>query len=294
MRIISVLPAALAVVGLATGGPAAAQVQVDPRALDALQPPASGQTAAPAQTTVPPDDSWAKTHKAKKPAKETSPKDTPKTTKGTGQTAKPPAGTNTGTTKSVPSSGKPAPPAKPTVPTAPPPVPVVPPPVAVPTRPVTPPTPATVTPDAPGEAADIPGGVRLTFGPTRADLNPATDQALRHLVHAAPPTPTTTFTVVASAAGTPEDPSTARRVSLDRALAVRSVLIAEGIPSVRIYVKALGATAPETSAPPDRVDIVVSAPPPSTTPAATAPSATPAVAPAGPATPARTAPRTVP
>ena len=39
----------------------------------------------------------------------------------------------------------------------------------------------------------------------------------------------TSFNVVAYAAGTPEDPSTARRLSLSRALAVRSALIADGV-----------------------------------------------------------------
>jgi outer membrane protein OmpA-like peptidoglycan-associated protein len=64
--------------------------------------------------------------------------------------------------------------------------------------------------------------------------------------------------VSAFAAGTPEDPSTARRVALSRALAVRSVLIAEGVPSARIYVKALGASSPTAAeGPADRVDVTV-------------------------------------
>jgi hypothetical protein len=56
----------------------------------------------------------------------------------------------------------------------------------------------------------------------------------------------------------PEDPSSPRRLSLARALTVRSVLIAQGFASTRIYVKALGATTPALAeGPPDRVDIVV-------------------------------------
>jgi hypothetical protein len=51
----------------------------------------------------------------------------------------------------------------------------------------------------------------------------------------------------------PEDPSTARRLSLGRALAARAVLINEGIPSTRIYPRALGATGGDTDR--DRVDV---------------------------------------
>jgi len=60
---------------------------------------------------------------------------------------------------------------------------------------------------------------------------------------------------VAYAAGRPEDPSTARRLSLSRALAVRAALMADGISSNRIYVRALGAQA--SDGPADRVDISV-------------------------------------
>jgi hypothetical protein len=65
----------------------------------------------------------------------------------------------------------------------------------------------------------------------------------------------TSFNVVAYAAGTPDDPSTARRLSLSRALAVRSALMADGVSSTHIYVRALGA--PEGDKTPDRVDISV-------------------------------------
>ena len=61
--------------------------------------------------------------------------------------------------------------------------------------------------------------------------------------------------VVAYAAGKPDDPSTARRVSLSRGMAVRSVLLDSGVPSAQIYVRALGATA--SDGPADRVELVV-------------------------------------
>ena len=85
--------------------------------------------------------------------------------------------------------------------------------------------------------------------------------------------------MVATAAGSADDPSTPRRLSLSRALAARAVLITEGIASTRIYVRALGASGPPDG-PPDRVD--VSAGLPGAPPPAAAPRGSTA-APAGPA-----------
>ena len=59
----------------------------------------------------------------------------------------------------------------------------------------------------------------------------------------------------AYAGGTGETLSSARRLSLSRALAVRSFLIEQGIRSTRIDVRALGRA--EGSGPPERVDIVL-------------------------------------
>lgn len=146
------------------------------------------------------------------------------------------------------------------VPLAPPPAPVLPPPLVVPTRPPTPPAPAPVAQNAPGAAGKIQGGLRVTFGEGRADLNPGTDSALRTLAHDAPAE--TSFTVAAFAPGAPEDPSTPRRLSLSRALTVRSVLISAGIPSVRVYVKALGAGRGVEEGPADRVDVTLETPSP--------------------------------
>lgn len=215
---------------LLTAGAAVAQVTVDPRALDALKP----ESAAPA---TPPKSAPAK---PRQPARAAPAKPAP---------AKPQV--------AAPVPPPPAPP-PPVVPAAPPPPPVIPPPVAVPTRPVPPPTPAVVTADAPGEASAIVGGIRITFGTNRTDLNPATSEALRGLASYASGSPNSVFNVTAYAAGTPEDPSSPRRLSLGRALTVRSMLISQGFASPRIYVKALGATTPAfAEGPPDRVDITV-------------------------------------
>lgn len=151
------------------------------------------------------------------------------------------------------------PPSPPPVPIAPPPAPTLPPPLVVPIRPIPPPIPAAVVAEAAGEATAEADGLRVTFGPGSSDLNPKTDAAIRELVRRAPPFAGVTFSIVAVAPGTEEDPSTPRRLSLSRALAVRSVLITEGIASSRIYVKAMGANPQALSGgPPDRADITTS------------------------------------
>jgi outer membrane protein OmpA-like peptidoglycan-associated protein len=211
--------------------PAVAQTTVNPEALERLKP-----SPQPEVTTHPPA----------KPA----PRARPPAARPPLHPARP------GTSVKPP---PPPPPPMPVVPLAPPPPPVIPPPIVVPTRPVPPPLPATISPDAVGMASPIDGGLRLTFGADSSDLNPATAAALRSLAHAAPPS--ASFSVSAYAAGQPDDPSTPRRLSLERALAVRSVLIGEGIASTRIYPKALGAAAATAAdTPPDRADIVVSSP----------------------------------
>ena len=164
-------------------------------------------------------------------------------------------------------AAKPAAPARPpAVPTIPPAIAAIPPAVAVP---VSRPPPVPVVPvaaDAPGDASPIPGGIRVTFGPDRADLNPVTEPALRSFAHTVKANERATVNVVATAAGSADDPSTPRRLSLSRALAARAVLITEGIASTRIYVRALGANGPPDG-PPDRVDVSSAAPGSSAAPA---------------------------
>jgi outer membrane protein OmpA-like peptidoglycan-associated protein len=74
-------------------------------------------------------------------------------------------------------------------------------------------------------------------------------------VQAAPIGEATTFNVLAYAANDPDDPSAARRLSLARAIAVRAVLMSDGVPSSRIYLRALGSQPGE--GPPDRVELSV-------------------------------------
>lgn len=61
--------------------------------------------------------------------------------------------------------------------------------------------------------------------------------------------------LIAYASGGDEAGSQARRLSLSRALAVRSYLIDQGVRSTRVDVRALGNKVPE--GPPDRVDVML-------------------------------------
>jgi len=170
-----------------------------------------------------------------------------------------------------PNTSTAAPSAMPAVPTQAPPPPVLPPPLVVPIRKPEPPLPPTVLPDAAGGVDHLKDGLRLTFGAGSADLNPETDGAIRALARSEPPD-RTTFSVAAHALPTPDDPSTARRLSLSRALAVRAALIESGIASPHIYVRALGGSEPPPpGVTPDRVDIVVTVASPAAAPAQAAP-----------------------
>ena len=247
----------LAFAGMAALAPLAAHAQatVDERALEPLQT----LPTPPAEPAKPPGPAHAHpSHRAPShpsaPHAGTPPASPPATA------SQPAPGPNVAAHPVPPAAKPPTPPAPPQirVPLAAPPAPVLPPALVVPTRPPAPPSPAPVAADAPGAAAQIQDGLRVTFGEARADLNPGTESALRTLAHAA--AAETAFTVSAFAPGTPEDPSSPRRLSLSRALTVRSVLIAEGISSVRIYVRALGASHGVEDGPPDRVDVTLAAP----------------------------------
>ena len=141
-----------------------------------------------------------------------------------------------------------------------------------------------VVADAPDTVSPLPGGLRVGFGAGRSDLNPAAVAALRDLAAPLKADPAATLDVNAWSAGTADDPSTPRRLSLARALAVRAVLISEGIASPRIYVRALGS---DGAAPPDRAEVTrtATATPPAapTTPTAASPAARPAAAAPAPA-----------
>jgi outer membrane protein OmpA-like peptidoglycan-associated protein len=283
---------------LAFAASARAEVTMDLHALDAL--PGGGGSAAPEAPAehAPAHRPHHKPHTAAKPATPPSaagPSASAKTPAASSPAATAPAGTNPGKTPTAASPAAPgaassagsaasvpphAPPAA-TLPTQPPPtaaiVPVVPPPDAAPPAP---PPPPPIVAGADTAASATANGLRVTFGKDVTDLSPAIADQIKALLRNVPDSgagtaETTNFEVVAYATGTPSDPSTARRLSLSRALAVRSVLLADGVPSAHIYVRALGsptgASQPGASesgasqpggaesgdAPADRVDLTV-------------------------------------
>jgi len=235
------------VIACFAAAPAFAQVTVDLRALDALP----HHPSAPAPARHPPR---ARTHHEtvarpaapllKEPASVAAP-----TTPATAPTA--PA-TAQSTTPAAPAA-VPHPPAA-TLPAAPPAVASIPPvqPPSPPAKPAPPPAPPVVD-QAKTVAADVPAGLQLTFAPGQSDLSPDSAAAIKRFVQASPSGKPTTFNVLAYAANVPNDPSVPRRLSLSRAIAVRTAMVADGVASAAIYMRALGAQG--AGGPPDRVDI---------------------------------------
>jgi outer membrane protein OmpA-like peptidoglycan-associated protein len=129
------------------------------------------------------------------------------------------------------------------------------PPVAPPAEATAPPPPPPISESATTKAEPASQGLRLLFGAGSADLSPDSAASLKQLAGSAPQSDATSFNVAAYAPGNRDDPSTARRLSLARAMAVRSALVTSGVPSARIYVRALGEAF--GAGPPDRVDVSV-------------------------------------
>lgn len=213
------------------------QITIDLRALDAV-PPAQGQTRPvqlrPRPAPPPPAPPQAPAQAQAAPAQATPAQATP------AQAAAP---------------ATPAPPAA-TLPIVTPPTATLPPiPDPTPKADATPPAPPPVAADATAKAAPAPaiGGMRVSFDAGATDLSPGSVAAIKEFIAAAPASDTASYNVVAYASGKADDPSTARRVSLSRAMAVRAALMADGVPSSRIYVRALGTQSAD--GPPDRVDI---------------------------------------
>jgi outer membrane protein OmpA-like peptidoglycan-associated protein len=112
-----------------------------------------------------------------------------------------------------------------------------------------------VSSNATTTAAATKAGLRVDFAPGQSELSPSSAAAIKELVQSTPSGGMVSYDVAGHAAGTPEDPSTARRLSLARALAVRSALVSDGVPSTRIFVRALGSQ--EAGKTPDRVEVTV-------------------------------------
>ncbi len=123
---------------------------------------------------------------------------------------------------------------------------------------VAPPAPPPVSDKSATAASATTLGLRLNFASGESDLSPDSVTAIKQGAEQAPPGDATTFNILAYAAGKPDDPSTARRLSLARAMAVRTVLVANGIASAHIFVRAMGDRAGD--GPADRVDLNITGP----------------------------------
>ncbi len=245
--------------------PARAQVTLDLHALDQLK--GGAKPAPPHAAHAPPEPKHTR-HAAERPARH---KSAPKSETAAEQRRRPAAPAQAQAPEHPPATAgaQPAPAAPPPPPPAvlpagaPPPVrlsPAEPEQAAAPPAPPAKPDSPIVTANAGGAAVPIKEGVRITFDGGRSDLSPASAARLERFAADSPKAGDASFSVLGFAAGAPEDPSTPRRLSLSRALAVRSILMAEGIPSARIYVRALGSgpAKEQAGAPPDRVDVTVS------------------------------------
>ena len=98
----------------------------------------------------------------------------------------------------------------------------------------------------------------LAFEPGRTDLNEGQTAQLASLARRLSRDPQSRLQIAAYADVAGESGSAARRLSLSRALAVRSRLLEEGVPSARIDVRALGNRTEQR--PLDRVDLAVVGP----------------------------------
>lgn len=99
-------------------------------------------------------------------------------------------------------------------------------------------------------------GFRITFEPQSEELTDSAGRLLVGLVERLKSNEDMRLQIRAYAGGTPESASQARRLSLARALRIRTFLIDRGIRSTRIDLRALGNTAPQPPA--DRVDLLLS------------------------------------
>ena len=153
-----------------------------------------------------------------------------------------------------------------TPPPAPPPAPVARPAPVVASAPPSPPMPAPASPPAAATApaagatqvASAGALSRVLFTPGSADLTDGDKQTLAQLAARLGRDADSRIQLLAYADGTPENESQARRLSLSRALAVRSYLIDQGIRSTRVNVQALGIKS--AGGPPDRVDAMAATP----------------------------------
>ena len=171
------------------------------------------------------------------------------------QTSKPSAAT------APASSVKASAPAKASVPGVPPapPPPVVLPPPFVPIQTHAPVPPADIKPvaDAKTRTETLEGGgMRVLFSPESSDLNEDSLKAVEAYANTLKDQPEKRIILTAYATLPGDDISMPRRISLARALAIRSIFIKAGVATTRLYPRAMGRPDKGDASPADRLDIV--------------------------------------
>ncbi|HKX07371.1 MAG TPA: OmpA family protein, partial [Stellaceae bacterium] len=97
---------------------------------------------------------------------------------------------------------------------------------------------------------------QVVFAPNTSDTPDQAKSTLNKVVAAMKADDHIHVQLVAYASGLPDQSSQARRISLQRAISVRSYLMEQGVKSTRIDVRALG-NRTDVPGPQDRVDVVV-------------------------------------
>jgi outer membrane protein OmpA-like peptidoglycan-associated protein len=120
---------------------------------------------------------------------------------------------------------------------------------------VAPPVPAAPVVPAAAPAAAV-GGTRIVFSSGSADLPDAAKSVLDGVARQLTGNDRNRLQLVGYAGRAADEANQARRVSLQRALAVRTYLMEHGVPNTRMDVRALGNRAEEND-PADRVDVVM-------------------------------------
>lgn len=104
------------------------------------------------------------------------------------------------------------------------------------------------------------GGFRIVYEPGATAIDAMGGRLLTGIAERMINDETIRLQIRSYAGSTPETSVRARRLSLDRAIAVRTFLVDRGVRSTRIDIRALGNTAPQP--PGDRIDLLLSGPPP--------------------------------
>ena len=124
-----------------------------------------------------------------------------------------------------------------------------------------PPAPPPAPAAAPQVAALHPQGglaavsAQVVFAPSITDMPDQAKATLDRVVAAMKADDQIRVQLIAYAGGPPDQSSQARRISLSRAISVRSYLVEQGVKSVRIDVRAMGNRS-DSAGPQDRVDVV--------------------------------------